>query len=78
MTFTATVELEGVNGRMFTLSGPGMGLQGAHVSTNIEGLGDAPVELAAQTSVEDRGFEHGPSLQGARVQRVNRMTGRQP
>jgi len=59
MTFTATVELEGVNGRMFTLSGPGMGLQGAHLNTNIEGLGDAPVKTIHNSHAFQTGSTYG-------------------
>ncbi|MFC9995756.1 phage tail protein [Nocardia sp. NPDC127526] len=38
------VELEGVNGSWFTLSGPGMGEQGVILGTDLEGIFDAPVK----------------------------------
>lgn len=38
------VQLEGVNGSMFTLSGPGMGAEGVWLGTNVEGIYDAPVK----------------------------------
>lgn len=38
------VELEGVNGNWFTLSGPGMGAEGVWLGTNVEGIYDAPVK----------------------------------
>lgn len=59
MTFTATVELEGVNGRMFTLSGPGMGLQGAHLDTSIDGFYDAPVKTIHNSHAFQTGSTYG-------------------
>lgn len=50
-----TVELEGVNGQMFTLSGPGAGAQGVTLKTNIEGLYDAPVKPIYTSHANERG-----------------------
>lgn len=38
------VQLEGVNGSLFTLSGPGMGAEGVWLGTTVEGIYDAPVK----------------------------------
>lgn len=38
------VELEGVNGNMFRLSGPGMGAEGVFLGTKVDGIYDAPVK----------------------------------
>lgn len=59
MTFTATVELEGVNGKWFTLSGPGMGLQGAHLGTQVEGFYDAPVKTIHNSHAFQTGSTYG-------------------
>src|SRR5690606_30980494 len=39
------VELEGVNGEMFTLAGPDAGDQGVYLGTGMEGLYDPPVKV---------------------------------
>ncbi|NKR48799.1 phage tail protein [Rhodococcus hoagii] len=58
-----TVELEGVNGQMFTLSGPGAGAEGVKLGTNIQGLYDAPVK----TIYNSHAFEEGSTYGGKRI-----------
>lgn len=40
----ALIELEGVNGDWITLSGIGMGEQGAHLNTDVDGIAHAPIK----------------------------------
>ncbi|MFC9761643.1 phage tail protein [Rhodococcus jostii] len=59
MDFTATVELEGVNGNWFTLSGPGMGEQGAYLGTEVDGFYDAPVKTIHNSHAFQTGSTYG-------------------
>jgi len=59
MDFTATVELEGVNGNWFTLSGPGMGEQGAYLGTDVDGIYDAPVKTIQNSHAFQTGSTYG-------------------
>ncbi len=57
------VQLEGVNGDWFTLSGPGMGAEGVILGTDVEGIFDAPVktiwtEHAHQIGASYAGMRH--------------------
>ncbi len=54
-----TVELEGVNGQMFTLSGPGAGAEGVTLKTDIQGLYDSPVKPIYNSHAFEKGSTYG-------------------
>lgn len=56
---TALVELEGVNGDWFTISGEGMGDEGIFLGTDIEGLYDAPVKVIRNSTARQTGSSYG-------------------
>ena len=58
-----TVELEGVDGQLFTLSGPGAGDRGVKLATDIQGLYDAPIK----TIYTAHANEQGSTYQGKRM-----------
>lgn len=58
-----TVELEGVNGQLFTLSGPGAGDLGVKLATDVQGLYDAPVK----TIYNSHANEEGSTYTGKRI-----------
>lgn len=53
------VELEGVNGQMFTLSGPGAGDQGVTLKTDVNGLMDSPVKTIYNSHAFEKGSTYG-------------------
>ncbi|WP_275232310.1 phage tail protein [Rhodococcus qingshengii] len=56
------MQLEGVNGNLFTLSGPGMGAEGVWLGTEVEGIYDAPVK----TIYTEHAHQIGASFGGMR------------
>lgn len=62
MADTALVELEGVNGESFTLSGLGMGDRGVWLGTDVTGIYDAPVK----TLHSSHAFQTGSTYRGKR------------
>lgn len=57
---TALVEIEGVNGDWFTISGEGMGAEGVYLSAGgLKGLGDAPVKVIRNSTARQTGSSYG-------------------
>lgn len=65
------VELEGVNGDWFTLSGQGFGEQGCHLGTDVDGIYDTPVK----TIYHEHAFQEGATYGGKRVLRRDMVFG---
>lgn len=55
MSEAALIELDGVDGSHWTLSGPGMGAEGVEFATGPAGIYDAPVTVSWNSSA----FQHG-------------------
>ncbi|MDG3012141.1 phage tail protein [Rhodococcus sp. D2-41] len=53
------VELEGVNGTWFRLSGEGCGDQGVYLATDVDGIWDAPVQTIANAAAFQTGSDYG-------------------
>jgi hypothetical protein len=67
----AIVELEGVNGDWFTLSGEGMGEQGTHLGTDVDNIYDTPIK----TLYTEHAFQEGATYNGKRVLRRDLVMG---
>jgi hypothetical protein len=65
------VELEGVNGDWFTLSGEGFGEQGCFLGTDVSGIYDTPV----RTIYHEHAFQEGASYGGKRILRRDLVFG---
>lgn len=59
MAEAALIEVEGVDGSLWTLSGPGQGLEGVELGTAPTGLYDAPVKTIWNSSAYQIGATYG-------------------
>ena len=63
----AIVEVEGVHGEMFTISGPGQGAQGVELASDVNDLYDVPVETIRLQHAYQRGSSYGGHRVGHRI-----------